>query len=139
MLRHAPRPVLVVPDGGESPWNGQTGAQEMSLPASEARALTRIERGLLSRDPCLSSLFSTFTQLTWREAMPAWEQLRRRQWRPAPGLVIAIALALAVAMVVAGAIVSPPRVCAPSRLGPTIAKTLAPGCPAAAPSANAAR
>ena len=111
----------------------------MSLSASEARTLTRIERALLSRDPRLRSLFSTFTRLTWQEAMPAREQLRRRGWRPQPGVVIAIALALAVAMVVAGAIVSPPRVCAPSRLGPTIAKTLAPGCPAAAPSANPAR
>ena len=111
----------------------------MSLSASEARALTRIERALLSRDPRLSSLFSTFTRLTWREAMPAREQLRRPRWRTQPGVVIAIALALAVAMVVVGAIVSPPRVCAPTRLGPAIAKTLAPGCPAGAPSANPTR
>jgi hypothetical protein len=110
----------------------------MSLSASEARTLTRIERGLQSRDPRLRSLFSTFTQLTWREAMPAWEQLRRRRWRPPPGVVIAIALALAVAMVVVGAVVSPPRACAPDRLGPAIAKTLAPGCPAGA-SANPLR
>jgi hypothetical protein len=110
----------------------------MSLPASEVRALTRIERGLVSRDPRLISLFSTFTQLTWREAMPAWEQLRRRRWRPTPGVAIAIALALAVAMVVLGAIVSPPRGCTPDRLGPTISKTLAPGCPAGA-SAKPAR
>jgi Protein of unknown function (DUF3040) len=104
----------------------------MSLSASEGRALTRIERGLLARDPRLSSLFTTFTQLTWREAMPAWEQLRRRRWRPAPGIMIAIALALAlaVAMVVVGAIVASPRACAPGRLGPAVAKTLAPGCPA---------
>jgi hypothetical protein len=103
----------------------------MSLSASEGKALTRIERGLLSRDPRLSSLFTTFTQLTWREAMPAWEQLRRRRWRPAPGIVIAVALALAVAMVVVGAIVASPRACAPGRLGPpAVAKTLAPGCPA---------
>jgi cobalamin synthase len=102
----------------------------MSLSASEARALTRIERGLRSRDPRLSSLFSTFTQLTWREAMPVWEQLRRRRWRPQPAVVIVIALALAVAMVAVGAIVSPPRTCAPVRLGPTVAKTLSPGCPA---------
>ena len=101
----------------------------MSLSASEGRALTRIERGLLARDPRLSSPFTTFTQLTWREAMPAWEQVRRRR-RPAPGIVIAIALALAVAMVVVGTIVASPRACAPDRLGPAVAKTLAPGCPA---------
>ena len=102
----------------------------MSLSASEARTLTRIERALLSRDPRLRSLFSTFTRLTWQEAMPAREQLRRRRWRPQPGVVIAIALALAVAMVVVGAIVSPPRACGPTRLGLTIAKTLPRGCPA---------
>ena len=107
----------------------------MSLSASEARALTRIERSLLSRDPRLRSLFSIFTRLTWREAMPAREQLRRPRWRTQPGVVIAIALALAVAMVVVGAIVSPPRGCAPARLGPTIAKALAPGCPAGTSSA----
>jgi Protein of unknown function (DUF3040) len=107
----------------------------MSLSASEARTLTRIERSLLSRDPRLSSLFSTFTQLTWREAMPAREQLRRPGWRSQPGIAIAIALALAVAMVVVGAIVSPPRGCAPARLGPTIARALAPGCPAGTSSA----
>jgi|SRR5215471_18121434 len=89
----------------------------MSLSASEARVLTRIERALLSRDPRLRSLFSTFTRLTRQEAMPTWEQLRRRRRRAQPGVVIAIALAVAVAMVVVGAIVSPPRACAPVRTG----------------------
>ena len=104
----------------------------MSLPASEARALTRIERALLSRDPRLRSLFSIFTRLTWQEAMPAREQLRRRRrWRPQPGVVIAIALAVAVAMVVVGAIVSPPRACAPVRTGPVLVQTGGHGCAAA--------
>jgi hypothetical protein len=102
----------------------------MSLSAAEARALTRIEQALLSRDPRLRSLFSTFTRLTWQEAMPAREQLQRRRWRAGPGLVIAIGLALALAMVVMGAVVSPPRACAPAHLGAAIARTLAPGCPA---------
>jgi hypothetical protein len=102
----------------------------MSLSASEVRTLTRIERALLSRDPRLRSLFSMFTRLTWQEAMPAREQLRRRRWQGRPGVVIAIGLALALAMVVMGAIVSPPRACAPARLGAAIARSLAPGCPA---------
>ena len=103
----------------------------MSLSASEARALTRIEQSLLSRDPRLRSLFSMFTRLTWREAMPAREQLRRRRWRPHPSVAIAIAVALAVALVVVGSLVSPPRACAPDRLGPVIARTMGHGCPAA--------
>jgi len=103
----------------------------MSLSASEARALTRIERALLSRDPRLRSLFSIFTRLTWQEAMPAREQLRRRRWRPQPGVVIAIALALAVAMVVVGAMVSPPRACAPVRIGSALVQTSSHGCAAA--------
>ena len=107
----------------------------MSLSASEARTLTRIERALLSRDPRLRSLFSTFTRLTWQEAMPAREQLRRRRWRPQPGVVIAIALALAVAMVVVGAIVSPPRVCAPLRTGSALVQMGSHGCTAAGTSA----
>ena len=107
----------------------------MSLSASEARALTRIERALLSRDPRLRSLFSTFTRLTWQEAMPAREQLRRRGWRPQPGVVIAIALALAVAMVVVGAIASPPRTCAPLRTGSALVQMGSHGCTAAGTSA----
>jgi hypothetical protein len=102
----------------------------MSLSASEVRTLTGIERALLSRDPRLRSLFSIFTRLTWHEAMPAREQLQRRRWRPGPVVVIAIGLVLALAMVVTGAIVSPPRACAPAQLGATVARSLAPGCPA---------
>jgi hypothetical protein len=102
----------------------------MSLSAAEVRTLTRIERALLSRDPRLRSLFSIFTRLTWQEAMPAREQLRRRRWRPQPCVVIAIGLALALTMVVMGALVSPPRACAPVRPGASVAKSLAPGCPA---------
>ena len=101
----------------------------MSLSAYEVRTLTRIERTLLSRDARLKSLFSMFTRLTWQEAMPAREQLRRRRWQAGPGVVIAIGLALALAMVVMGAIVSPPRACAPARLGASITRSLAPGCP----------
>ena len=110
----------------------------MSLSASEVRALTGIERSLLSRDPRLRSLFSTFTRLTRQEAMPAWEQVRKRRWRPRPGLVIAAALALALAMVVLGAIVSPQHGCPALRTGSTLARTIGHGCPAG-PSANPIR
>jgi hypothetical protein len=76
----------------------------MSLPASEERTLTAIERSLLSRDPRLKSLFAIFTRLTWHEAMPAVEQLRRRRWHPPAGAVILLAIALMVGVIVLGAL-----------------------------------
>jgi Protein of unknown function (DUF3040) len=112
---------------------------EMSLSASEVRALSRIERALLSRDPRLRSLFSIFTRLTWQEAMPAREQIRQRRWRPQPGIVILIAIALAVCMIVVGSLTAPPRACGPGRLGPVIAKAASHGCPAGTTSAPTTR
>jgi hypothetical protein len=35
-----------------------------------------------------------FTRLTWQEAMPSIEQLRRRRWHPPAGTVILLAIAL---------------------------------------------
>jgi Protein of unknown function (DUF3040) len=86
----------------------------MSLPASEVRVLTTIEESLMSRDPRLRSLFSIFTRLTWQEAMPAREQLRRTRWRPRPGAVLLIALALAVVGVVLAAVAVPAGSCSPT-------------------------
>jgi hypothetical protein len=83
----------------------------MSLPVSEARVLTRIEEGLLSRDPRLRSIFSIFTRLTWQEAMPAREQIRRQRWRPRPGAMILVAMVLAVAGIVAASLTMPARAC----------------------------
>jgi hypothetical protein len=111
----------------------------MSLSAAEARALTRIETALLSRDPRLRSLFSMFTRLTWQEAMPAREQLRRRRRRPRPEVAIAIGLALAFAMVVMGAIVSQQRGCAPPRTDSTLVRPEVHGCPAGSSSTNPLR
>jgi hypothetical protein len=102
----------------------------MSLSAAEVRALTGIERALLSRDPRLRSMFSIFTRLTWQEAMPTREQLRRRRWRPPRGFVIAIGLALALAMVVTSAIVSPQRGCPVLRTGSVLVRATGRDCPA---------
>jgi Protein of unknown function (DUF3040) len=107
----------------------------MSLSASEVRALSRIERTLLSRDPRLRSLFSIFTRLTRQEAMPVREQIGRRGWRHRPGTLILIAAVLAAGMIIIGALNSPPRVCAPARLAPVIAKTASHACPAGPTSA----
>jgi anti-sigma-K factor RskA len=102
----------------------------MSLSASEVRTLSRIERALLSRDPRLRSLFSIFTRLTWQEAMPAREQIRRRAWRPKPGIVILVAIALAVGVIIVSSVNSVQRACAPSRGGVAIARTADRGCAA---------
>jgi len=111
----------------------------MSLSASEARALTRIEQALLSRDPRLRSLFSIFTRLAWQEAMPTREQLRRRGPRPQPGIVILIAVALAVGMIVVSSLTAPSRACAPGRLGSTLARAADHGCTAGTASATTTR
>ncbi len=99
----------------------------MSLPASEARALTTIEESLLSRDPRFRSLFTIFTRLTGHEAMPAWEQLRPRRWRPPRGLVIALAFALVVGIIVVGSLGAPPRACGPVQTRGTVSAA-AQGC-----------
>ena len=111
----------------------------MSLSASEVRALSRIDQALSSRDPRLRSLFSIFTRLTLQEAMPAREQIRRRGWRPRPGIVILIAFALAVGMVVMGSLNSPSRACAAERLRPVIVKSADHGCVAGPTSAPMTR
>jgi hypothetical protein len=80
----------------------------MSLPASEERALTRIEQMLLSRDPRLKSLFGIFTRLTGQEAMPATEQLQPRRWRLHSAPVIAIVLALVVGVIVVTSLTTAP-------------------------------
>jgi hypothetical protein len=93
----------------------------MSLPASEARVLTRIEDGLVARDPRFRSLFAIFTRLTWQEAMPAREQLRGRRWRPRPSPVIVIALVLVVVGVVLGSLARPVRGCYSAPRHPAVA------------------
>jgi Protein of unknown function (DUF3040) len=96
-------------------WHDETGEREMSLPASEERALTRIEQTLVARDPRLKSIFAIFTRLTVQEAMPAIEQLRRRPWwRPQPGAVVVLAVAVLVGMIVIGSLGSA-RACIPAR------------------------
>jgi hypothetical protein len=94
----------------------------MSLPASEERALTRIEQMLLARDPRLRSLFGIFTRLTGQEAMPATEQIQPRRWRPHSVPVVAIVLALAVGVIVVTSLTSAPvRTCGTSKTGFAVA------------------
>jgi hypothetical protein len=99
----------------------------MSLPAAETRVLTRIEDGLLARDPRLRSLFTIFTRLTWQEAMPSWEQLRRRG-RLQPGPVIVIALILVLVGVVLGSLAGPSSTCSSAPRHQAVASAPARSC-----------
>jgi hypothetical protein len=65
-----------------SPARGTRGrASVMRLPASQDRALDRIQQTLLVEDPHLRSLFAIFTRLTRHEAMPVTERVRPRWHR----------------------------------------------------------
>ena len=76
----------------------------MSLPPSQQRALSQIEKTLADDHPGLESLFATFTRLAGQEAMPVTERVtarrrlpwQRRMWPTAAGVVglalVAVAL-----------------------------------------------
>lgn len=102
----------------------------MSLTAPEQRALAKIERALRSRDPLLDSLFATFTSLTWREAIPAREQIERRGWRPQPIALVPIAFVLIVAIIAVGSLAQTARPCAPGQAATSAASHRDRGCPA---------
>ena len=60
----------------------------MSLPASQQRALSQIEKTLADDHPGLGPLFATFTRLAGQEAMPVTERVadpsRRLPWQRLP-------------------------------------------------------
>ena len=53
----------------------------MSLPASQQRALSQIEKTLADDHPGLGPLFDIFTGLAGQEAMPVTERVTDRSWR----------------------------------------------------------
>jgi hypothetical protein len=53
----------------------------MSLPTSQQRALSQIEKTLADDHPGLGPLFATFTRLAGQEAMPVTERVTARSWR----------------------------------------------------------
>jgi hypothetical protein len=53
----------------------------MSLPASQQRALNRIEEALVHDHPGLGPLFAIFTRLVGQEAMPMTERVTARSRR----------------------------------------------------------
>jgi hypothetical protein len=75
----------------------------MSLPASEQRALDRIEETLHAGDPRLRSLFMIFTRLTRHETMPSTEQVSARL---RTSLLRTIVIPIALAAILSGLILS---------------------------------
>ena len=68
----------------------------MSLPPSQQRALSQIEKTLADDHPGLESLFATFTRVVGQEPMPATERVKarprrlpwqRRMWPTVAGVV----------------------------------------------------
>jgi hypothetical protein len=67
----------------------------MSLPPSQQRALSQIEKTLADDHPGLESLFATFTRLAGQESMPVTERVtarrrlpwQRRMWPTAAGVI----------------------------------------------------
>jgi hypothetical protein len=53
----------------------------MSLPTSQQRALSQIEKTLADDHPGLGALFATFTKLAGQEAMPVTERVTAPRWR----------------------------------------------------------
>jgi hypothetical protein len=53
----------------------------MSLPTSQQRALSQIEKALADDHPDLGPQFAIFTGLTGHEAMPVTERVTARPWR----------------------------------------------------------
>ena len=53
----------------------------MSLPTSQQRALSQIEKTLADDHPSLGPLFASFTGLVRHEAMPVTERVAARPWR----------------------------------------------------------
>jgi hypothetical protein len=94
----------------------------MSLPASEQKAASRIEHGLMTTDPRLTSLFTIFTRLTRHEAMPAIEQIRQRWWRPPQCAVIAVVIALIIGAAVLSSVFSPSACAGAPRLASATAR-----------------
>ena len=102
----------------------------MSLTASEQRALARIERALRSHDPLLESLFATFTLLTWREALPAREQVKGRGWRPRMITLVPLAFVLIAAIIAVGSLGAASRSCAPGQAAASAVSRWDRACPA---------
>ena len=102
----------------------------MSLPTSEQQELLGIEQILQSRDPRLKSIFATFTRLTRNEAMPAWEQIRRGNWRLRSSVIVSLTVLLLAGVIAVAALTGLTRACGPTRSASGTVAYAGRGCPA---------
>ena len=90
----------------------------MSLPASQRRALSQIEKTLADDHPGLGPLFAAFTRLTGNEPMPvtelvtAWRWQRRSMW-PAVATLAGLTVATGVLLTIS-LLLPAPQVCVAS-------------------------
>ena len=116
----------------------------MSLPASQQRALNRIEEALVHDHPGLGPLFAIFTRLVGHEAMPVTERVTARRMRMRirmrPGVATVVALVMAIGVLAGISLLLPrPQVCASGTVSPVAARVQSvsaghePACPAPPP------
>ena len=88
----------------------------MSLPASQRRALSQIEKTLTDDHPSLGPLFAVFTRLTGHEPMPVTERVAARRWRRMrPAVLTLVGLTVATGALLTLSLLLPgPQVCGPS-------------------------
>jgi hypothetical protein len=88
----------------------------MSLPASQRRALSQIEKTLTDDHPSLGPLFAVFTRLTGNEPMPVTERVTARRWRGMrPAVLTLVGLTVATGVLLTLSLLLPvPQVCVAS-------------------------
>ena len=90
----------------------------MSLPASQQRALSLIEKTLADDHPGLGPLFAIFTRLTGHEPMPVTERVTAQRWqgrRMWPAVVTLVGLTMATGVLLTlSLLMSGRQVCVPS-------------------------
>lgn len=90
----------------------------MSLPASQRRVLSQIEKTLADDHASLGPLFAAFTRQTGNEPMPVTERVTARRWqrrRMWPAVVTLAGLAVATGVLLTFSLLLPsPQVCVAS-------------------------
>jgi hypothetical protein len=100
----------------------------MSLPTSQRRALSQIEKALADDHPSLGPLFAIFTRLTSHDAMPLTERVTARPWQwqrwMRPGVASVVGLLMATGALLTLSLMAPgPQACAPGTVTTVAAHT----------------